>query len=76
MLKGVTVAFSGGCAGQADITFDHLGRPRIGEINNDTTSYTTGQLLTTTCVITLNDGTDNLPINIIPETGYASIVYP
>lgn len=75
-LRGVTVALSGGCNGQTDISFDSLGRPMTGDISDDTAAYTSAQLLTSTCVITLNDGTDDLPIHIRPETGYASIIYP
>jgi len=74
-LENIAVNLAGGCNGQTDITFDHLGRPMVGEINDDVAAYTNGQLLQNgnACVITLNDGTNTESINIEPETGYAHI---
>ncbi len=69
-----TITLGGGCAGD-DISFDHLGRPIVGDISDDAAAYEAGQLLTVPCVITLsNSGSDqNESINIEPETGYAHI---
>lgn len=74
-LENITVNLAGGCNGQTDITFDHVGRPMVGEINDDVAAYTNGQLLQNgnACVIRLSDGTNNESINIEPETGYAHI---
>jgi len=72
---GVTVALTGGCNAQTDITFDHLGRPHVGEINDDTTPYVTGQLMTSACIITVSNGSDpDKTIHIEPETGYTHIM--
>jgi len=73
-LDGVTVALSGGCNGQTIISFDHLGRVMVGDLSDDTASYITGQLMTTTCVITITDDSTTSTINIEPETGYAHII--
>ncbi len=69
----VTVALTGGCNGETNIIFDHLGRPMAGDISDDTTAYEAGQLLTAACVLTLTNGTESADINIQPETGYANI---
>lgn len=69
----VSVALSAGCAGQTDITFDHLGRPMVGDISDDTHSYETGQLLILNCIITLSPSNgDDVNLTITPETGYVS----
>ena len=70
-LKGVSLTLSGSCAGETDISFDNQGRPYVGEINDDTNPHE--QLMTSTCIITLSDGSVSSIIHIIPETGYASI---
>ena len=70
-LNGVTVTLSGSCADETDISFDHQGRPYVGEINDDTNPHE--QLMTSTCIITLSDESVSSIIHIIPETGYASI---
>ena len=73
---GVTVALSGNagsCTGQTAITFDHIGRPMVGDISDDTAAYVAGQLMTATCVITLTNNGETAIIDIRPETGYASI---
>ena len=66
---GVTVALSGGCSGETDISFDHLGRPVLGDLNTATSLYS-GGLLTSICVITLTSGTETSTIHIEPESGY------
>ncbi len=60
----------GSCAGQTEITFDHLGRPHVGDIADDAAAYTSGQLMSVTCIITLTNGTETAIIHIEPETGY------
>lgn len=63
-------AANGSCQGLANIVFDNLGRPHVGDTNNDITAYDVGQLMTSTCTITLTNGTQTAIINIEPETGY------
>ena len=70
---GVTVALTDGCVGETDITFDHLGRPIVGDISDDTAAYVAAQLMTATCEITLTNNGETAIIDIRPETGYASI---
>ncbi|RUM61628.1 MAG: type II/IV secretion system protein [Sulfurimonas sp.] len=70
---GVNMAFSGGCVGVNPlvITFDHLGRPLLGDINGDVTAYPANRLLRNNCNITLSGGNEgNVTITITPETGY------
>ena len=80
-LKGLSaISLSERCSGDT-ISFDYLGRPLIGTLNSMTTSYVSsghGALLvenstSSRCVITLTDGTKTSYIDIVPETGYASI---
>ena len=70
----VTMALTGGCAGQTAITFDNLGRPMVGDISDDTSAYVSGQLMTAECNVTLSQGEVNSTIGIEPETGYAHII--
>lgn len=63
----------GGCSG-ARVTFDHLGRPINGAINNDTVVYDTNSLVETTCNIILTSPEGSITIAIEPETGYAHIL--
>lgn len=69
-----TVALSGSCAGQTIVSFDHLGRPIVGDLSATTSAYTAGQPIQTACVITLTNGTANVVINIERETGYTHIL--
>lgn len=65
---------TGGCAG-VQVSFDHLGRPLYNRLNDYISSYKTGRLVTSTCVITLSSASDgNVTIAIEPETGYAHIL--
>lgn len=64
---GVTIA--NGCG--ADISFDHLGRPIIGDLSGDATVIAVyGKLLTAPCDINLTNGADTATIRIENETGY------
>jgi len=76
-LKGVNISMSGGCNNKSIISFDHLGRPMVGSLASSTSAYDANQLLASTCRITLTNPADNLDIDnidIVPETGYASII--
>ena len=67
---GITgIGYAGGCTAETDISFDHLGRPILGDLNAATSLYS-GGLLRSTCVITLTNGSETATINIEPETGY------
>lgn len=82
-LEDQTVAFSNGCAGHTIISFDHLGRPLVGDLSGTTASYTAGtliapytagQLINLACRITLTGASGDITsIDIEPETGYAHI---
>ncbi len=67
------ISFSNGCGG-ADpliITFDHLGRPLVGDISGDTVSYPANRLLRNQCNITFSGGSEgSAVVSITPETGY------
>lgn len=52
------------------ISFDHLGRPLVGTL---ATNY--GELMPATCTIRLTSGAETVDINILQETGYASITF-
>lgn len=68
----VSVSFSGGCAGENIISFDNVGRPFVGDLSTSTSAYTAGKLLTTPCVITLsNPSQQDINITIMQESGYA-----
>jgi DNA (cytosine-5)-methyltransferase 1 len=68
---GVSVAFSGSCGANAIISFDHLGRPFIGDLSATTQAYTSANLMTADCIITLSNGTESSQtLTITPETGY------
>lgn len=72
---GITaVAYAGGCNAQ-HIAFDYLGRPHSGIRGSNRPDFST--LINRVCTITFTF-TDplvnpNLVINILPETGYASV---
>ncbi len=70
-----TLAFSGSCASNQIISFDHLGRPMVGNLNDDTSAYMDGQLIKDTCIIKLINGSESVIINLMRETGYAQVVY-
>ena len=66
---GVTITASLGCG--TDISFDHLGRPIIGDLNaivGINTVY--AGLLNAPCDINLTNGADTATIRIENETGY------
>jgi prepilin-type N-terminal cleavage/methylation domain-containing protein len=71
---GVSLNFDAGCgAGNVEISFDHLGRPMIGDISGWGQSYPVGSLMIANCVITLSgDGQNDVVLTIRPETGYVS----
>ena len=67
------VAFAAGCAGVNPliITFDHLGRPLLGDISSDVVSYPANRLLRMDCNITFSGGSEgDVVVTITPETGY------
>ena len=66
---GATVALADGCLGATNISFDHLGRPVLGDLSTSTGLYS-GGLLTADCTITLTNGSETATITISPETGY------
>ncbi len=68
-----TVALSDSCLGQSILSFDHLGRPIVGDLSANTTAYTS-QLINTACTITLSSNGENVSIKVEPETGYAHII--
>ena len=63
------------CAGGV-ISFDHLGRPILGDLSANTSAYAAGQLISSSvgCVINLSNGTESVNIKIEPETGYVRII--
>ncbi len=65
-----TISFNGSCNTDKIISFDHLGRPLAGEI---VANY--AQLMTEPCQITLTSEGEDATINLIQETGYASITF-
>ena len=68
------VTFTDSCAGTNIIlSFDHLGRPIVGDLSANTTAYTS-QLINTACTITLSSNDENVSIKVEPETGYAHII--
>jgi len=70
-LKIDSLAFSGGCSNQNIISFDHLGRPLIGDLSLLTKPYSDTILLKTPCIITLkNSGEADEVLTMQPETGY------
>lgn len=71
---GVSIALSGGCLNQTVISFDNVGRPMVGNINNDTQAYMDGHMLESLCVITLSSpGQDDINVSIMQETGYVQV---
>ena len=74
----------GSCQGKTSISFDHLGRPMVGDINSTTTAYTSANLMKEECTIAINHnnpdapvlkiGMDTTSIRLHPETGYAHII--
>lgn len=70
---GATIATSGGCNGASPliISFDHLGRPLLGDISSDTSSYPASRLLTSNCNLTFSGGSEaDIVVTITSETGY------
>ncbi len=70
---GTSVAFSAGCAGANPliISFDHVGRPLLGDISGDVVAYPANRLLRNDCNITFSGGSeDDVVVTITPETGY------
>lgn len=64
-----TLTFTGGCANNQIISFDHFGRPMVGDLSSDTLPYPSGRLLSAKCVITVTaDGVHTITLH--PETGY------
>ncbi len=68
----ISVAASGGCSGVQHIGFDHLGRPHVSFSASDTPDYASYMDSACTFTFTLSDG-DTFAIDILPESGYASI---
>jgi prepilin-type N-terminal cleavage/methylation domain-containing protein len=69
-----SVVFTGGCAGNQHVAFDHLGRPYSG-IYSATNNFAT--YMSTDCTITfnfINTSYTAFSIRIETETGYAYIV--
>ncbi len=66
--------FAGGCSGTQYIGFDNRGRPHVGFGSSTTPNYTS--YMASDCTITFGfiDGSDDLNITILKETGYAQIV--
>lgn len=73
-LKGVTVTLHDGCVNATIISFDFMGRPMVGSLSATTTAYESANLLKDECNITLQDGSENVTIKILRETGYISII--
>ncbi len=70
---GATISLSAGCANEDPliISFDHLGRPLVGDISSDGSSYPNGRLLATDCNLTFSGGSEGaVVVTITPETGY------
>lgn len=76
---GVTVTIKGTeCAGETMISFDHVGRPIVGDLDGADSSYGgTGVKLMKSddCDIVLSNGDESATINIAPETGYAKVTF-
>ncbi len=71
----VSVTLGGGCAGETTISFDHFGRPLVGDLNDDATAYVAGQVLNSTCTITLSaTGQTPVVLEILRETGYVRML--
>ncbi|MBA3025192.1 MAG: type II secretion system protein [Sulfurimonas sp.] len=73
-----SVNFAGGCpVNGSRLSFDYLGRPMHGDQSTMTGPYTAGtqRLITSSCTITLTDGSETAIITIRPETGYASLSF-
>ncbi len=71
----VSVSLGGGCANSTRISFDHLGRPIIGDLSDDVTAYEANQLLRSTCKITLSaSGQTPVVLEVFAETGYVRIL--
>ena len=79
---GITsLSFSNDCKvwGSHRIAFDYLGRPIKGKLGGasgggNAEAYEDDNLIQNDCDITLKDGTNNIVIRIVPETGYVSII--
>lgn len=70
----VTISLGGSCNSQTILSFDNIGRPMVGDLSDDTSSYLAGQLISSTCTVTVSNGVENSVINIEPETGYIHIL--
>ncbi len=71
----VSVALGGGCANETIISFDHYGRPIVGDLSDDATAYVNGQLLNSTCTITLSSGGQTpVVLELMKETGYVRML--
>jgi prepilin-type N-terminal cleavage/methylation domain-containing protein len=60
------------------ISFDHIGRPIVGDLNTATRAYSGAnfQLVQSNdCDIVVSNGDESATINIAPETGYAQVTY-
>ena len=67
----VSISLGGGCANETIISFDHYGRPIVGDLSNDATAYVNGQLLNSTCTITVSSGGQTpVVLELMKETGY------
>ncbi|DAB29671.1 MAG TPA: type II/IV secretion system protein [Sulfurimonas sp. UBA12504] len=75
---GITsVTLSAGCSGGSRISFDYMGRPLKGDHSTMSGPYAAGtqRLITSNCLITLTNETENAIITIRPETGYTSVTF-
>ena len=66
------VEFGGNCGSNETISFDHMGRPIVGDLSTHNT-VTDLNLTTANCHIHLSDGTEDINITIEEETGYISM---
>ena len=80
---GITsLSFKDECkvSGSHRIAFDYLGRPLKGKLGSaaggggNTEAYEDDNLIQDDCDITLSNGSTEIVIRIVPETGYVSII--
>jgi len=73
-----TLSFNNNCpliSNKMYLSFDNLGRPLLGDLNNYTSAYmatTNEKKLEADCIITLRNDLDTVEITITPETGYVT----
>jgi len=67
------VEFGGNCGADETLSFDHMGRPIVGDLSAHNT-VTDLNLTTINCNIHLSDGSEDVNITIEEETGYAKII--